>query len=167
MGYKDPELQRAYQNHWIKQRRLDWLQEHGPCIDCGTWDSLEVDHVDPMQKVTHRVWSWKSERREAELVKCVARCTACHLEKTKHQTLRKRYCLRGHDTWKCGRDSESRCKLCMREVHYGRWNSKRNGKYSGQGAVTVSKTDGPLTGWISSILLSSLEDEAVGEQPPV
>jgi len=33
--------------------------------------------------VTHRVWSWARERREAELAKCVVRCVACHLVKTR------------------------------------------------------------------------------------
>lgn len=83
MPYADPELQREYQRAWIAARRQAWLQEHGPCIDCGTWEGLEVDHADASTKVTHRVWSWSSARREAELAKCVARCRACHLVKTK------------------------------------------------------------------------------------
>lgn len=80
--YADKETQRAYQNAWMQQRRQDWLNERGPCVDCGSLNNLEVDHVDPTKKVTHRVWSWSEERRLAELEKCVPRCQSCHKSKT-------------------------------------------------------------------------------------
>lgn len=82
MGYADPAVQRQYQRQWIADRRAAWLAEHGPCVDCGTRDNLQVDHADASTKVTHRVWSWARERREAELAKCVARCESCHVEKS-------------------------------------------------------------------------------------
>ena len=82
MPYSDPEAQRSYQREWLAARRRQWLEEHGPCVDCKTWDELEVDHVDSSTKVTHRVWSWSKARREAELAKCVVRCAACHDAKT-------------------------------------------------------------------------------------
>ena len=77
-----PELQREYQRQWISRRRAAWLTAHGPCVDCGTWDDLQVDHVDATRKVSHNVWSWRRERREAELAKCVVRCEPCHVIKT-------------------------------------------------------------------------------------
>jgi hypothetical protein len=43
---------------------------------------LELDHVDPALKVSHRVWSWARERREAELAKCQVLCHDCHVAKT-------------------------------------------------------------------------------------
>lgn len=43
---------------------------------------LQIDHVDPSEKVTHKVWSWSEPRREEELNKCVVRCKPCHIEKT-------------------------------------------------------------------------------------
>jgi 5-methylcytosine-specific restriction endonuclease McrA len=82
MPYKDPKQQSAYQNAWMAARRSAWIAEHGPCVDCKTWDDLEVDHVNARTKVTHRVWSWSAERREAELAKCVVRCQSCHRKKT-------------------------------------------------------------------------------------
>src|SRR5580765_907148 len=82
MPYADSAQQREYQRRWITQRRADWIAEHGPCVDCGTWDSLEVDHADAKTKVSHRVWSWSAPRREAELAKCVVRCQPCHAKKT-------------------------------------------------------------------------------------
>lgn len=82
MPYSDPARQREYQNEWMKRRRQEWLDENGPCIDCGTWDDLQVDHVDAAVKMTHRIWSWSAERRVAELAKCVVRCDPCHRVKT-------------------------------------------------------------------------------------
>ncbi len=76
------EAQRAYQNEWMQRRRRAWIAANGPCVDCGSWDQPEVDHVDPTLKVTHNVWSWSAERREIELAKCVVRCHDCHLAKS-------------------------------------------------------------------------------------
>lgn len=82
MPYVDHNVQRGYQNAWIKQRRERWLAEHGPCVSCGSWDELEVDHRDPERKLTHRVWSWSESRRLAELAKCQVLCRSCHRAKT-------------------------------------------------------------------------------------
>lgn len=81
MPYKDKESQRAYQREWVAKRRLKWLTENGPCVDCGSWDDLEVDHSDASLKVSHRVWSWSDARRTKELAKCVVRCHDCHAAK--------------------------------------------------------------------------------------
>jgi len=82
LPYKDVVSKRAYQARWIAKRREDWLLGHGPCIDCGSWEKLEVDHVDATTKITHRVWSWTAARRNMELEKCVVRCHPCHDTKT-------------------------------------------------------------------------------------
>lgn len=82
MPYADPDMQRKYMNEWIKRRRREWCTEHGPCIDCGSWDQLTVDHVDATTKVSHRIWSWAKARRDEELAKCVVRCWPCHQAKT-------------------------------------------------------------------------------------
>jgi hypothetical protein len=83
MPCADLQKQRAYQNEWIKQRRRRWTENNGPCVDCDSWEELEVDHQDWTSKVTHRVWSWNKKRREAELSKCVVRCHECHVEKSR------------------------------------------------------------------------------------
>lgn len=82
MPYADPEKQRAYQREWMQRRRDAWFALNGPCVDCGTWDALELDHEDYRTKVTHRLWSWSEPRRLTELAKCVARCEPCHAAKT-------------------------------------------------------------------------------------
>lgn len=85
MAYKDPEkqreYQRAYQRAWQAARRAEWFAGRA-CVDCGSTTDLELDHVDCRTKVHHAVWSWRRERREAELAKCVARCHDCHVAKT-------------------------------------------------------------------------------------
>lgn len=88
MPYSDPEQQLAYQNDWMKKRRLEWCKQNGPCVDCSTWENLTVDHEDASQKVSHRIWSWSKERRDKELAKCVVRCWPCHQEKSKNEKAR-------------------------------------------------------------------------------
>lgn len=96
MPYKNPEEQKEYQRLWAQrvaeERRSAWMSEHGPC-ECGSWDSLELDHVesstkDPALKTnsgggSRTVWLWPEVRRFHELSKCVARCHKCHEEKSK------------------------------------------------------------------------------------
>lgn len=76
MPYKDPAAQRAYQREWIANRRAQWLDGR-QCVDCGSTDALELDHVIG-EKVSHRMWSWSQPRLQAELDKCVVRCADCH-----------------------------------------------------------------------------------------
>jgi hypothetical protein len=113
MGYKDPAQQRAYQLAWIKRRRDEWIAEHGPCAQCGSWERPEVDHVDRATKTMEpaKIWSLSAAKRAAELAKCQVLCEDCHLEKTRaeraflppHGT-KARYSR--HDGKQC------RCQLC-------------------------------------------------------
>lgn len=89
MPCKDQAARRAFQLEWIRKRRLKWLSENGPCVACGSWDRLEVDHKDRGTKSqylrdyhTGSIWSWAEPRRLAELAKCQALCHICH--KNKH-----------------------------------------------------------------------------------
>lgn len=81
MPYADPDKQREYGRLWRAKRHDDWFAENGPCIDCGSWDDLQIDHLDPKQKVSHKVWSWTKVRMDEELTKCVVRCSPCHRKK--------------------------------------------------------------------------------------
>ena len=82
MGYKDPEKQRAYAREWIRKRRQKWFSQNGPCIKCGSWENLELDHIEPEKKISHNVWSWSQQRRDKELSKCQVLCQECHKAKT-------------------------------------------------------------------------------------
>jgi len=85
---KDTEKRKAYlkeyQRKWMRDRRLDWVLANGPCKHCGSWDSLEVDHIKREDKTMHAscVWSRRKEVRDKELSKCQVLCKSCHLKKT-------------------------------------------------------------------------------------
>lgn len=79
--YKDPDVQRRYQRERCARIRAEWFAGKS-CVDCGTRGNLEIDHVEPALKVSHRVWSWSEVRRLTELAKCVVRCAPCHDSKT-------------------------------------------------------------------------------------
>lgn len=106
------EKQRQYQNEWMKRRRLDWLQANGPCVKCGSWENLQVDHKDPELKVTHRIWSWAKERREKELAKCQPLCRDCHWAKTRQQT----WGEIPHGSWH-GYRRGCRCQACRTGIN--------------------------------------------------
>lgn len=85
MYKRNKEKQRRYQREWMRKRRKEWFDANGPCKSCGSWNNLELDHIDPEHKITHAVWSWSEERRLIELAKCQALCETCHKKKTKEQ----------------------------------------------------------------------------------
>jgi 5-methylcytosine-specific restriction endonuclease McrA len=82
VSYKDKDRMRAYQRDWLSRERRQWFEENGPCRLCGSWDKLELDHIDRTTKTTHRVWSLAPLKRSAELAKCQVLCENCHKAKT-------------------------------------------------------------------------------------
>ncbi len=94
------EKKREYQRNWIRLRRAAWIEENGPCIDCGFYDSLEVDHKDAKTKLMQpsSLWSMspKNPTRIAELAKCVVRCSSCHQAKTVTNKEHARHEAHGH-----------------------------------------------------------------------
>lgn len=102
MPYADPEQQARYQREWIAKRRADWFAGRA-CIDCGATSDLVVDHRDPKEKVDHKVWSWREDRREAELAKCDVRCDSCHRKRHADETRR-----HGIEEWRRG----CKCEVC-------------------------------------------------------
>lgn len=102
MGYKDPAQQREYQREWVAARRARYTRGH-VCVDCGSTDRLELDHRDPSEKVSHRIWSWTATRLEAEIAKCDWRCAACH--QARHAEERARHGIGGYQRG-------CRCDVC-------------------------------------------------------
>jgi hypothetical protein len=91
--YRDPDAQREYQRKWMANRRAAAL-EGKTCAVCGTADGpFDFHHVDPAEKLDHKVWSWTAAKREAELAKCLVLCRDCHIEHHRVLPLR---CKRGH-----------------------------------------------------------------------
>ncbi len=82
MSYKNILIQRKYQLDRCNLRRFIWMMENGPCVMCGSWKDIELDHIDPSKKFTHRIWSYSEQKLSKELDKCQALCKNCHKKKT-------------------------------------------------------------------------------------
>lgn len=109
--YKNPADRRDYQLEWMRKRRTNWLLANGPC-KCGSWERLEIDHINPGSKVNHRIWSWTDEKREAELAKCQVLCFVHHREKTAAE----RWNRVQHGSYAMRVKGKCRCALCMEYV---------------------------------------------------
>lgn len=83
--FKDPEdrkkYQREYQRRYVASRRATYLADKC-CVECGSTENLEIDHIDPDQKISHRIWSWSDKRLQAELAKTQVLCNTHHKMKT-------------------------------------------------------------------------------------
>lgn len=75
---------REYQRKWIANRRAEFFKDKS-CAKCGSTESLELDHIDRLTKVSNSIWSWSQVRREEELAKCQVLCSDCHLKKTSQE----------------------------------------------------------------------------------
>jgi 5-methylcytosine-specific restriction endonuclease McrA len=96
MSYKDPARQREYQRQWMTDRRLRGIAIlGGRCCQCGSYEKLQVDHIDPNTKNpalralhTGAFWSWSWHRIERELAKCQVLCHSCHRLKSIREVAR-------------------------------------------------------------------------------
>lgn len=109
---------------WYFQRRSKWILEHGPCKHCGSWEDLEVDHIDRATKEYRvgEVWWRRSEIREKELAKCQVLCRRCHKIKTKKESFAR--CKHGtctmYDKYKCRCDICRQAKSLVNKRRYGK-----------------------------------------------
>jgi hypothetical protein len=104
------EAQREYQRAWCARRRSSYFSGK-TCVDCGSPDNLQLDHIDRTTKVDHRVWSWSEQRRAEELKKCVPRCQPCHAKKTNREL---GYDHTVHGTESRGYKRGCHCVECLR-----------------------------------------------------
>lgn len=111
MPYKDPEAQREYQRAWAAKRRAAsraaFLADKS-CARCGSTEDLELDHVNPADKVSHRIWTWSEKRRVAELAKCQVLCKPCHDRKCGLDGFADRTPRHGRGRY----DKGCRCAIC-------------------------------------------------------
>ena len=49
MGYKSREQQQEYQRIWRSRRRAEYFKDKS-CVQCGSTEKLELDHIDPKTK---------------------------------------------------------------------------------------------------------------------
>lgn len=79
MPYKDRSKQRKYQLDFVVRRRREYFKDQ-KCLICGSLKKLVLHHMVPSEKNSHKIWSWRKERREEELKKCIILCDNCHKE---------------------------------------------------------------------------------------
>lgn len=95
--------------YWMDryERRKSWAIGllGGKCVDCGSTDNLEFDHINPEEKlfaITSRI-TWGDDIIIPELMKCQLKCKAHH--KAKHSV------VGTHGTVSTYR--YCKCELCM------------------------------------------------------
>lgn len=139
MPIRDVEERRAYQRAWVRRRRAEYFADKC-CARCGRMDHLELDHKDPSEKVSHNIWSWSRERREAELAKCQVLCEDCHQEKT-DEDLRQMFGELKHGTVSAYRRYGCRCVACKKaEARYKKY--RRSGVAQSVERSPVKREDG-------------------------
>lgn len=89
MTERNREKYNAYMNDYMKnrykRRRIEAVEKlGGKCTSCGSFESLEFDHIDPAGKdfTMAKAASFSETRWQKELEKCQLLCTDCH--KLKH-----------------------------------------------------------------------------------
>lgn len=120
MPFKNAKDRHRWQRQWLQDRRRKWLSANGPCVRCGSTEDLQVDHIDPRTKVSHRIWSWREESRLAELAKCQVLCRSCHIKKSMECGERR---VTTHGTGQMYQHYKCRCALCRA------WKSASDKKY--------------------------------------
>lgn len=106
MPYSDPEAQRRYQREYVARRRREYVLSFGGiCSRCKSTDRLQFHHVNPEEKISHRIWSWSDSRIVTELEKCVLLCHECHRAETRRENH-----WTGHSC--AGYKLGCRCKVC-------------------------------------------------------
>lgn len=118
------DAKREYQRKWVAQRRAEFFTGK-VCVHCGSDEELRLDHIDPAQKIDHKVWSWSALRREAEIAKCQVLCEPCHKIKTYADC----YVEPEHGTHSRYVIYRCRCEACRagHARHNREWRRKRRG----------------------------------------
>ena len=121
---------------WRRSRRARWFADKS-CVQCGSVDRLELDHIDPNTRITSALWDRSAAFREAELTKCQVLCRKCHRVKTtaymRELALARTHCIHGHEMTpentyyrKAGRKREYRtCVVALTRVRWNKWYQKR------------------------------------------
>lgn len=124
------ERQRLIDERRYREKRPQVLQMlGGACSQCGAITSLEIDHVDPTQKlfdVSRKLKSMQPRKLKAELLKCQLLCAKCHDLKT---TLERGQQPMHHGSLNMYTNGKCRCELCRKKHtdHHREWR-RRTGR---------------------------------------
>lgn len=88
MGYTNYNIEmNRYMKERYERRRSEWIETlGGVCVECGTNERLEFDHIDPLSKEysVAKILSGGSEAKVAtEMAKCQLLCHDCHKDKSR------------------------------------------------------------------------------------
>lgn len=78
------------QREWAKRARLQLIESlGGKCVDCGSVEELQLDHIEPCTWAERRPFMEQSQRlsvmrREAKEGKITVRCKRCNVSKGNH-----------------------------------------------------------------------------------
>ena len=137
MPFASITARREYARLWIARRRFDFFKDK-VCFDCGGKETLELDHVDPSLKVSHKIWSWSEQRRTQEISKCVVRCHKCHRNKT-DRDLNQGYIV--HGDYFRGYRNGCRCTECRKVNSEKRKDERKKKKLSQHVSASVAQLD--------------------------
>ena len=85
MGFKNLEQKREYHNNRHK-KVMKLIIQHlgGKCVNCGSVENLQIDHIDRTTKlfnVSTGVQNYSMEKVWTEVRKCQLLCKICHRQK--------------------------------------------------------------------------------------
>lgn len=117
------EYMAAYMNARYHRRRAEAVELlGGRCVQCGSTDALELDHIDRTTKAGElgRLFSRGEARYRAELAKCQLLCEECHRRKSADEQSVE------HGGGKTGKKN-CRCRLCgpLKNKYMREWKEAR------------------------------------------
>lgn len=116
------EYMRKYNlNRFYQRKEKAIAQLGGKCVDCGSTENLEFDHVDPTTKsftIGRAIGNIAESKLQEELAKCELRCVECHVEKSiKNGDIPPRAT---HGTYAMYRHHKCRCDKCREAARIDR-----------------------------------------------
>jgi hypothetical protein len=121
---QERDYNREYHLERYHARMREFIEQlGGKCVQCGSVDELEIDHIDPATKeftIASR-WGLPDEAMQKELSKCQLLCYDCHKEKS--ASARR---VDVHGTWGMYRRRGCRCDECRTFVNKYMREWKRN-----------------------------------------
>lgn len=118
MGYANKENERAYRRDYDLSRYRTRMAElraalGGRCVECGSEDDIQIDHIDPATKSFNISTNWGKPKAVLmeELKKCQLLCRSCHKRKSDEEQRN-----REHGTWGTYRNRKCRCAKCREFV---------------------------------------------------
>lgn len=129
------EKMRDYINDYRKKKRFSVISSlGGKCVNCGSLEKLEIDHIKREDKVKPVSWMYtdKLENLLNEVKKCQLLCTQCHKLKTRKEIFENLE----HGTLSLHQRHGCRCDICVgafREYHRNYKKTRR--KWRGMEAV--------------------------------